>query len=78
MKKEENMYTLSIDDERMHLMLTVELIEPERLAYVKRMKAYLQQLKSLPNSVAVEKSRANLESSHIIQEDGEFTERYSD
>lgn len=77
MKKEENADALSTDDEGMGIMPTIELIEPEKIAYVKGMEDYLQKLKSMPNNLAIEKSRANLESSHIIQEDGEFTERYS-
>lgn len=77
MNKEGNADNLFTDDERMDVMPTIELIEPEKIAYVKGMEEYLKKLKSMPNSVAIEKSRSNLEYSHIIQEDGEFTERYS-
>ena len=41
--------------------------------YIKGMEEYLEKLKSMPDSAAVEKSKVNLEDSSIIQEDGEFT-----
>lgn len=58
-------------------MPTIELIENERVAYVKGMEEYLQKLKLMPSNEAIEKSRINLERSHIIQEDGDFSETYS-
>lgn len=58
-------------------MPSIEQVEYERVAYLKGMEDYLQKLKSMPRSEAVKKSRINLMNCHIIQEDGEFTERYS-
>lgn len=57
-------------------MPTVELVERERTAYIKGMEDYLQKLKSMAFSEALRESKKNLKGSHIIQEDGEFTERY--
>ncbi len=52
-------------------------MEHERTAYVKGMEDYLRELKLMPNNEAVRKSREILEKCHIIREDGEFSERYS-
>ena len=57
-------------------MPTIEAVECQRVAYVKGMKDYLKKLKSMTNGEAVKRSRKSLESSNIIQEDGEFTDRY--
>lgn len=57
-------------------MPTVELVERERTAYIKGMEDYLQKLKSMTLSAALRESKKKLKGSHIIQEDGEFTERY--
>lgn len=57
-------------------MPTMESIEYERVAYVKGMDNYLQKLKSMPADEAKKRAQLNLESCHIIQADGEFTERY--
>lgn len=64
------------NDKEVYTMPTIEMVECERVAYVKGMEQYLRKLKAMPNNEAVEKSQINLESCHIIQEDGEFTERY--
>ena len=40
------------------------------------MEEYLCNLKNMPDSEAIKKSRSNLINSKIIQENGEFTERY--
>ena len=37
----------------------------------------MRELKLMPNNEAVRKSRESLEKCHIIREDGEFSERYS-
>lgn len=67
---------LYTDDEEVYYMPVVELVECERVAYVKGMEEYLQKLKSLPASEAKKKSQENLKHCHVIEEDGNFTERY--
>jgi hypothetical protein len=57
-------------------MPTIEKVEYERIAYVKGMESYLQKLKNMPNSEAMQQSKINLQNSQIISEDGEFTEKY--
>lgn len=57
-------------------MPSVELVESERVAYVKEMEDYLTNLKNMPDNLAQEKSRENLLNCNIIQENGDFTERY--
>lgn len=57
-------------------MPTIELVERERVTYVKEMQEYLRQLKQLSKAEAKKQSRKNLIDSNIIQENGEFTERY--
>ncbi len=74
--KNENI-NLPEDEVEVNVMPTIELVEYERAAYVKEMEEYLQKLKSMPNAEARKKSRINLENSHIIQKNGEFSERYS-
>lgn len=68
--------TISENEKEMTGMPMMETMEFERTAYIKGMEEYLQKLRSMPNQEAVVKSRRNLESCHIIQEDGQFTERY--
>lgn len=63
-------------DEEVNVMPTIEMIECERVAYVKEMEEYLQQLKQMNKCDAKRKSFENLVKSQIIHEDGEFTERY--
>ncbi|MDE5825252.1 MAG: hypothetical protein K2H91_11310 [Lachnospiraceae bacterium] len=58
-------------------MPEIELVEHERVAYVKGMEDYLQKLRSMPHHEAVRRSQINLQNCHIIQEDGEFTEKYN-
>ncbi len=67
---------MSAEDE-VNIMPTIELVECERTAYIKGMENYLQNLRQMSNSEAVRKSQKNLEDCHIICEDGEFSERYS-
>ena len=74
--KGKNVDSKFTEDERGDFMPTIEMVESERFAYVKGMEEYLEKLKSMPDSAAVEKSKVNLKNSNIIQEDGEFTERY--
>lgn len=77
MKKENLTNNTSANVEEVDIMPTIELVECERVAYVKGMQNYLQKLKSMSNSEAIKKSRSNLESSNIITKDGEFTDSYS-
>ena len=67
---------LSAKDKKEDTMPTIELLECERVAYVEGMKNYLQKLKTMPNSEAVEKSRISLQNSNIVEPSGDFTERY--
>ena len=57
-------------------MPTIEMIESERVAYVKEMEDYLKELKQMDKSDAQKKSFKNLVQSKIIYENGEFTEKY--
>lgn len=75
--KEKEHINLSTKDNEVNIMPTIELLECERVAYVKGMKKYLQKLKAMPNSEAIERSRINLQNCNIIESTGEFTERYS-
>ena len=76
MKKEKFSGDISANAKEVDVMPTIELVEYERTAYIKGMEAYLQNLKSMDHSEALRKSKRNLQGSHIIQEDGEFTDRY--
>lgn len=68
MVKEEKFSTDISNDKEVDIMPTVD--------YVKGMEDYLQKLKLMSYSEALRESKRNLKDSHIIQEDGEFTERY--
>lgn len=57
-------------------MPTVELIEYERITYIKEMEEYLHKLKKMPKDDAIKKSRENLINSNIILENGDFAEQY--
>lgn len=63
-------------DKEVDVMPTIELIEHERVTYVKEMQDYLQNLKRMNKREAQKKSFNNLVQSEIIHTDGEFTERY--
>lgn len=63
-------------DEEVDVMPSVELVESERVAYVQEMEDYLTNLKNMPDNLAQETSRENLLNCNIIQENGDFTERY--
>ena len=76
MKKEIFSSDIYTNDKEVDVMPTIRLAECERTAYVKRMEDYLKKLKLMAYSEALIESKTNLKSSHIIQEDGEFTERY--
>lgn len=77
MKREKIRNHGSTNDKEVDTVPAIELVEHERVAYVKGMENYLQKLKAMPDSEAIKKSRINLESCNIIQENGEFSERYS-
>lgn len=68
--------TVLTDDKEVDNMPAVELVEHERVSYVKELERYLRELKEMSNSEARVKARSNLIKSNIIQEDGEFTEHY--
>ena len=50
----------------------METIGYERVAYIEKMKTYLNNLKSMDKSVAAKISRENLIKSEIIMENGDF------
>ncbi|MCM1282954.1 MAG: hypothetical protein NC242_04830 [Roseburia sp.] len=63
-------------EREVNIMPTVELIECERVAYVKEMQDYLRELKRMNKMDAQKKSFENLVQSEIICENGEFTDHY--
>lgn len=63
-------------DKEMNVMPVIETLEYERVAYVKEMEEYLNNLKQMTRSEAKKISHDNLVKCQIIQENGEFTERY--
>ena len=65
------------DNKEVDVMPAIELMEYERAAYIKGMEDYLKKLRLMPKHEAVKKSQESLENSHIMREDGEFSERYS-
>lgn len=65
------------NDEEVTYMPTMDMIEYERVNYVKEMQDYLRNLKNLNKKEAKEKSFQNLVKSEIICENGEFTERFA-
>lgn len=77
MKRERPDENAPVDEEEVDVMPTIELVEHERTAYIKGMEEYLEKLRLMPNKEAVKKSRESLKECHIIREDGEFSERYS-
>lgn len=65
------------NDKEVTYMPTMDMIEYERVNYVKEMQDYLRNLKNLNKKEAKEKSFQNLVKSDIISENGEFTERFA-
>lgn len=65
------------EDKGVDVMPMVDVVEGERSAYVKELEEYLNKLKQMPVHEAKQRSRSNLISSKIIQENGDFTEQYS-
>lgn len=65
------------NDKEVMYMPTMDMIEYERVNYVKEMQDYLRNLKNLNKKEAKEKSFQNLVKSDIISENGEFTERFA-
>lgn len=74
MTENEKVYT---EDKEVNVMPTMEMIEYERVAYVKGMEEYLYNLKKMNKVDAKKKSFDNLVRCNIIHENGEFTERYN-
>lgn len=72
-RKPENTYKR---DKEMKSMPSVELIESEKVAYIKEMREYLQNLKNMEHNQAKKISLENLVRSQIVEENGDFTERY--
>ena len=64
------------NDKEVTYMPTMDMIEYERVNYVKEMQDYLRNLKKLSKNEAKEKSFQNLVKSEIICENGEFTEHF--
>ena len=48
---------INTNEKEVNAMPAIELIEYERIAYIKEMKDYLSMLKALPGEEAVKKSR---------------------
>lgn len=63
-------------DKEVNIMPSIELIEREKVTYVKEMQEYLNSLKKMSDKDAKKLSQENLIKSQIIQDDGEFSERY--
>jgi len=63
-------------DKEVEVMSTIEIIECEKVEYVKKMEKYLEDLKNMKRSEAKKVAFQNLKNSGIIGENGEFTERY--
>lgn len=63
-------------DKEVKAMLSVEMIECEKVAYINEMKDYLQKLKNMEKTQAKKISFENLVKSRIIEENGEFAEGY--
>lgn len=74
--KEEILADSLTKDEEVNVMPPIELIEREKVTYVKEMQEYLYTLKKMSNEDAKRISQENLIKSQIIQDNGEFSERY--
>lgn len=74
--KEEILVDSLTKDEEVNVMPPIELIEREKVTYVKEMQEYLYTLKKMSNEEAKRISHENLIKSQIIQDNGEFSERY--
>lgn len=74
MHKENNDVTTK--EKGVDIMPSIELFERERVAYVNGMEEYLCRLKKMKKPEAKKISLESLVRSQILQENGEFTERY--
>lgn len=63
-------------DKEVNVMPAIELIEREKVAYVREMQEYLHALKKMSDEDAKKISQENLIKSRIIQDNGEFSEHY--
>lgn len=57
-------------------MITMDRIETEKTEYLKEMKRYLDNFKTLSAEEAKKVAKKNLIASGIIEEDGKFSSRY--
>lgn len=60
-----------------NMATTMELVEQERAAYLKKLEDYLAELESMPLEELRRKALQNLVASKILKEDGSFTETYT-
>lgn len=74
--KEETLADSLTKDKEVNVMPSIELIEREKVTYVKEMQEYLYALKKMSNEDVKRISQENLIKSQIIQDNGEFSERY--
>lgn len=64
------------DNKEVNVMPPIEMIECERVTYVKEMEDYLNKLKGMKKVDAQKKAFENLVKSNIIERNGDFTEQY--
>lgn len=76
MYKEDEPIRFDMEVKEVPRMPVIEMIERERVTYVKEMEEYLERLKKMNKCEAKKKSFENLVQSQIIYENGEFTEHY--
>lgn len=76
MYKEDEPIQFDTEVKEVPSMPVIEMIERERVTYVKEMEEYLERLKKMNKREAKKKSFENLVQSQIIHENGEFTEHY--
>lgn len=62
--------------EEVNIMPSINLIEYDKMTYIKEMEEYLQKLKAMERTKARKKSYESLLKSEIITENGDFSERY--
>lgn len=68
--------SICTNEQEVKNMPMIDVIEYERVTYVKEMQDYLQKLKKMNKKEAQKKSFQNLVLSDIIHENGDFTEHY--
>lgn len=75
-RQKKEISALHTKDKEADVMPVIELIEHERITYIKEMEDYLHNLKKLPKEQARKISKENLIKSNILKENGEFTDFY--